>query len=61
MVATVSAATVLFVPDPLEFEILRGYVGTEVQPRDKISIATHILLNGVCDVNGAPLLAVRRM
>ena len=37
-------------------EILRGYVGTEVQPRDKISIATHILLNGVCDVNGAPLL-----
>ena len=37
-------------------EILRGYVGTEVQPRDKISIATHILLNSVCDVNGAPLL-----
>ena len=37
-------------------EILRGYVGTEVQPRDKISIATCILLNGVCDVNGAPLL-----
>ena len=38
-------------------EILRGYVGTEVQPRDKISIATHILLNGVCDVNGVPFSA----
>ena len=35
--------------------------GTEVQPRDKISIATHILLNGVCDVNGAPLLAAGRI
>ena len=38
-------------------EILRGYVGTEVQPRDKTSIDARILLNGVCDVNGAPLLA----
>ena len=37
-------------------EILRGYGGTEAQPRDKISIDVGILLNGVCDVNGAPLL-----
>ena len=105
--ATASAATVLFVPDPLVFsyrskttlklfldknektkaysyeisniEILRGTAESLTQPNCKISMPTvesltgtarivilpntktsidvGILLNGVCDVNGAPLLA----
>jgi len=37
-------------------EILKGYVGSNARPRDRISMSTGILLNGVCDVNGAPLI-----
>ena len=51
MMTTVSAATVLFVPDPLVFL---------TQPSCKISMDVGILLNGVCDVNGVPLLVVRK-
>ena len=57
---TSSAASKAYSYEISNIEILRGYVGTEVQPRDKISIAADILLNGVCDVNGMPLLAARK-
>ena len=56
ILTTSSTASKAYSYEISNIEILRGYVGTEVQPRDKISIATHILLNGVCDVNGVPLL-----
>ena len=37
-------------------EILRGTAESVIQPSDKTSMNTRILLNGVCDVNGVPLL-----
>ena len=37
-------------------EILKGNAGVEPLPSDKTSMDVDILLNGVCDVNGAPLL-----
>jgi len=37
-------------------EILRGTAESVTQPNCKISMNTSILLNGVCDVNGAPLI-----
>ena len=38
-------------------EVLKGNAGDMPLPSDKTSIiGTDILLNGVCDVNGAPLL-----
>ncbi|MBQ0031274.1 MAG: hypothetical protein KBT68_00580, partial [bacterium] len=41
-------------------EILRGTAESLTQPSCKISMDVDILLNGVCDVNGAPLLALRK-
>ena len=38
-------------------EILKGNAGAEPLPSDKISMNAHILLNGVTDVNGQPLIA----
>lgn len=38
-------------------EILRGTAESLTQPNCKISMNTYILLNGVCDVNGVPLLS----
>ena len=37
-------------------EILKGVAGFVTQPSDKTSMLVRILLNGVCDVNGEPLL-----
>ena len=39
-------------------EILKGIRRASARPNDRISMSVGILLNGVCDVNGAPLLAV---
>ena len=62
--------TVSFGPDPLEvpskaysyeisnIEILRGTAAPVARPSNKISMDVGILLNGVCDVNGVPLLDV---
>ena len=41
-------------------EILRGTAESLTQPNCKISMDVGILLNGVCDVNGVPLLVVRK-
>lgn len=38
-------------------EILKGNAGAEPLPSDKISMNANILLNGVTDVNGQPLIA----
>ena len=37
-------------------EILKGVAGFVTRPSDKTSMLVRILLNGVCDVNGVPLL-----
>ena len=37
-------------------EILKGIRRASARPNDRISMSVGILLNGVCDVNGAPLL-----
>lgn len=37
-------------------EVLKGNCWNASQPSDKTSMSVRILLNGVCDVNGAPLL-----
>ena len=37
-------------------EILKGVAGFVTRPSDKTSMLVRILLNGVCDVNGEPLL-----
>ena len=37
-------------------EILKGNCWNASQPSDKTSMSVRILLNGVCDVNGEPLL-----
>ena len=37
-------------------EILRGTAAPVARPSNKISMDVSILLNGVCDVNGTPLL-----
>ena len=50
-------------PDILEIsniEVLKGIAAPVALPSDKTSIDVGILLNGVCDVNGAPLLAKRK-
>ena len=39
-------------------EILRGTAAPVARPSNKISMDVGILLNGVCDVNGVPLLDV---
>ena len=41
-------------------EILRGTAESLTQPNCKISMDVGILLNGVCDVNGAPLPPLSR-
>ena len=41
-------------------EILKGIRRASARPNDRISMSVGILLNGVCDVNGVPLLAVRK-
>ena len=41
-------------------EILKGIRRASARPNDRISMSVSILLNGVCDVNGAPLLGVRK-
>ena len=38
-------------------EVLKGNAGVEPLPSDKTSMDVGILLNGVCDVNGVPLLS----
>ena len=38
-------------------EILKGIRRASARPNDRISMSVSILLNGVCDVNGVPLLA----
>ena len=46
-------------PDILEvsnIEVLKGIAAPVALPSDKTSIDVSILLNGICDVNGAPLL-----
>ena len=40
--------------------VLKGIAAPVALPSDKTSIDVGILLNGVCDVNGVPLLAVRK-
>ena len=42
-------------------EVLKGNAGVEPLPSDKTSMNVDILLNGVCDVNGAPLLKEKRI
>ena len=37
-------------------EVLKGIAAPVARPSDKTSIDVNILLNGVCDVNGVPLL-----
>ena len=37
-------------------EVLKGIAAPVALPSDKTSIDAGILLNGVCDVNGVPLL-----
>ena len=37
-------------------EVLKGNAGVEPLPSNKTSMDVGILLNGVCDVNGEPLL-----
>ena len=37
-------------------EVLKGNAGDMPLPSDKTSMDVDILLNGVCDVNGVPLL-----
>ena len=37
-------------------EVLKGNCRTSVRPNNKTSMNVGILLNGVCDVNGVPLL-----
>ena len=37
-------------------EVLKGVAGFVTRPSDKTSMDVSILLNGVCDVNGEPLL-----
>ena len=37
-------------------EILKGIRRASARPNDRISMSVGILLNGVCDVNGVPLL-----
>ena len=37
-------------------EVLKGNAGVEPLPSDRTSMDVSILLNGVCDVNGEPLL-----
>ena len=39
-------------------EILKGNAAPVARPNNRTSMSTKILLNGVCDVNGRPLLAV---
>ena len=41
-------------------EVLKGNAGVVPLPNNKTSMDVGILLNGVCDVNGVPLLAVRK-
>ena len=41
-------------------EVLKGNAGVVPLPSDKTSMDTDILLNGVCDVNGVPLLRGNR-
>ena len=41
-------------------EILKGIRRASARPNDRISMSVGILLNGVCDVNGVPLLAVQK-
>ena len=38
-------------------EILKGIRRASARPNNRISMSARILLNGVCDVNGVPLLA----
>ena len=40
--------------------VLKGIAAPVALPSDKTSIDVSILLNGVCDVNGMPLLAARK-
>ena len=40
--------------------VLKGIAAPVALPSDKTSIDVSILLNGVCDVNGVPLLVVRK-
>ena len=37
-------------------EVLKGNCRTSVRPNNRTSMDVNILLNGVCDVNGEPLL-----
>ena len=39
-------------------EILKGNAAPVARPNNRTSMSTKILLNGVCDVNGRPILAV---
>ena len=39
-------------------EILKGNAAPVARPSNRTSMSTKILLNGVCDVNGRPILAV---
>ena len=41
-------------------EILKGIRRASARPNDRISMSASILLNGVCDVNGVPLLSLRQ-
>ena len=41
-------------------EILKGIRRASARPNDRISMSASILLNGVCDVNGVPLLSPRQ-
>ncbi len=40
----------------INIEVLKGNAGVEPLPSDRTSMDVGILLNGVCDVNGEPLL-----
>ena len=40
-------------------EVLKGTAESVIQPSDRTSMDVSILLNGVCDVNGVPLLKVK--
>ena len=40
-----------------KIEILKGIRRASARPNDRISMSVDILLNGVCDVNGVPILA----
>ena len=56
----VAAPTKAYSYEVSNIEVLKGIAASVALLSDKISTDVGILLNGVCDVNGMPLLAARK-